>query len=164
MSNRSLIWELASKVNPVVTETETAASPVTDVSQVSQKQASLFDNNNHNHIPSTEDDHDRSITLRDQFLASVETWRVLCSLAAELKGRVEKGRVYCKAHQKDIAATKLLGSLDLELAALELRIGKEARIQADLEARICDVPNEYLCARCFKVGTRACQCLSEVAS
>jgi hypothetical protein len=108
--------------------------------------------------------HDRSITLRDQFLASVETWRVLCSLAAELKGRVEKGRVYCKAHQKDIAATKLLGSLDLELAALELRIGKEARIQADLEARICDVPNEYLCARCFKVGTRACQCLSEVAS
>jgi hypothetical protein len=155
MSNRSLIWELASKVTPVVTETENTASPVTDASHIAQVQADqtgLFDNN------------DSTITLLDMFIASVETWRVLTSLQVDLQKRVDKGRTYCKAHQKDIAATKLLGSLELELGALELRIGKEARIQADLEARICDVPNEYICPRCYRVCSRFCQCQMEVAS
>ncbi len=99
-----------------------------------------------------------------QFKGSVTTMLVLEDMQAKVAERIAKGEVYCKEHKGDLKRFKLLQSLYMEQADLETRIKLEAKIQGELEAQLCDVGNQYVCAHCFEVHDKSCQCLGEVAS
>ncbi len=137
MDKRSIIWGLAGSV--VV---ESSDSTLQVVSQTS----------------STE------VAQMNRFTASVATFNLLGEKAMELEQRIARGVDYCRQHPSDSKAFAWLKRYRAELADIERRMKEEAELQYDIERQVCKVPDEYICSRCCKVRSQACDCLSRGAA